>query len=101
MARAKPFADIPSGAALVAAVCGFGVLAWWRRRQRRELGLDATAAPSPGKSTAGPADDPIVGPAYPYLVAWTPEQRRALYDAQVALGLDISKGALPGVIQHE
>jgi hypothetical protein len=46
-------------------------------------------------------DDPVVGPAYPYLSQWTTAQRKALYDVQKQLGLPIDKGALPGVIQHE
>lgn len=76
--------------ALAAIAAGFAL--------RRKKG--ATMSPT-SPSSSPLADDPIVGPAYPYLSRWTPDERRALYDAQMALGLDITKGALPGVIQHE
>lgn len=78
--------------------------------QRPSAAAPAAAPAEPGKGPAKasaeapkaePGDDPIVGPSYPYLSAWTSAERRALYDAQKKLGLDIGKGALPGVIQHE
>jgi len=62
-------------------------------------------ASSPPVVGAASNDDPIVGPAYSYLtradLGWGPEARRALLDAQRAVGLDPKIGGLLAVIQHE
>lgn len=46
-------------------------------------------------------DDPIVGPAFPWLARWTPDDRRALLEVQTAVGLDPKIGGLLAVIDHE
>jgi len=49
-----------------------------------------------------PSGDPIVAPAYSYLTnLWTQDDRLALYNANLELGLDPLVGAIAGVIQHE
>lgn len=51
---------------------------------------------------ATPPGDPVVAPAYPYLVStWTQDDRLALYNANLELGLDPLLGAIAGVIEHE
>jgi hypothetical protein len=79
----------------IAVVIVGGLIAWTVRAMKR-------AAPSAPAPTAAPIEgDPIVGPAYKYLQAWTTAERAALYQAQKALGLPIEGGALPTVIEHE
>jgi len=101
-------------AAGVAAILGAGVALAASRRPEPPVRRPAPASTSPlagggGRAVASPAspdgspgaDDPIVAPAYPYLDAWTPEERRALLDLQRELGLDPKVGGLAGVIGHE
>lgn len=60
--------------------------------------------PSPAAaviSTGVTGEDPIVGPAFPWLSKWTPADRQALLDAQIAVGLDPKIGGLLAVIDHE
>lgn len=69
------------------------------------LGAAATPLALPVATTAAPpptsGDDPIVGPAFPWLAKWTPDDRRALLEAQTAVGLDPKIGGLLAVIDHE
>lgn len=58
-----------------------------------------TGGSSASNGTNG--DDPIVGPAFSYLAAWTPEDRSAAREAQLALGLDPKQGGLLTVILAE
>lgn len=69
---------------------------------KRQRGASSTSSSSSSTPATSPLeDDPIVAPAYPYLATWTTAQRRALYQLQKDLGLDIRKGGLPGIFQHE
>ena len=81
----------------------------------RWFGLHSTSAPDAERDGGAPeassgaraavstpgGDDPIVGPAFPWLTSWTPTDRRALLDAQRAVGLDPLNGGLLAVIDHE
>lgn len=64
------------------------------------IGGTPSALPA-SASAPTPGDDPIVGPAFPWLARWTPDDRRALLEAQTAVGLDPKIGGLLAVIDHE
>lgn len=71
------------------------------------VSVDSAAAPAAStvqapKGATAPADDPIVGPAFSWLVSkWTSDERRTLLDVQKALGYDPLVGGLAVVIDEE
>src|SRR5262245_53166416 len=88
----------------VGAVVAAGVAYWvWRHWGAKPASTAPAATTAPNAPTTAPSvpDEPVVAPAYPYLSRWTEAERRALLATQQKLGLDVAKGALPGVIQHE
>jgi len=85
-------AKVLVNAALVAAPVGFVA--------RRKLRAPADGS---NRTTGGDAgtvgEDPVVGPAFSWLVAWSVAQRRLLW--QVARALDLDPGALATIIELE
>lgn len=71
------------------------------------IGLHSPASPEASPEAASAADPPITdpdaiaGPAFSWLATWTPADRQALRDTQLAVGLDPTIGGLLAVMDHE